>query len=371
MGSVRELDRTLARTLMAEFMRLQLIIGEDLTKSLLAFCTDLETSCEVLTSDFARAMNLHPDDPMSRQVKAIIQKFQQSTSMKMNLPLMELEAAREDMEGFLWSCLHEISSQSESRELIKELSQKLSAHTSRVQEVVHAPKLDERAVFQQVMVGLAMDQPLEANFFQGILEGLAGRLSLMSPGVADPPTSAKAGMSQRWVATLREAVIRTEGRDIDLEQVTHNVIPPGLHLDYGPDFLTRRVDDIAPTLTSPLLSGLTSNICQLQRPGIPRRPPPFKADEVVWGHGRAPVKPGAPDPSHNGGMVSKMQAGEGEAPENRPHDHGESDQDQPLPEPDPEEVAGVIISDDEDIDLTIDVPQAASTPISEPVLSQK
>ena len=66
-----------------------------------------------------------------------------------------------------------------------------------------------------------------------------------------------------------------------------------------------------------------------------------------------------------------MQAGKGEAPENRPPDQGENDQDQPLPDPDLEEVAGVVISDDEDIDLTIEVPQAASTPISEPVLSQK
>ena len=132
MGSVQELDRTLARTLMAEFTRLQLIIGEDLTKSLIAFRTDLETSCEVLLSDFVRTLNLHPDDPVSRQVKAIIQKFQQSTSMKMNLPLVELGAAREDMEGFLWGCLRKISSQSESQELIKELSWKLSAHASRV-----------------------------------------------------------------------------------------------------------------------------------------------------------------------------------------------------------------------------------------------
>ena len=40
-----------------------------------------------------------------------------------------------------------------------------------------------------------MDQPLEDNFFPGILEGLAGRLGLTPPGEADPPTSAKAGMS--------------------------------------------------------------------------------------------------------------------------------------------------------------------------------
>ena len=170
---------------------------------------------------------------------------------------------------------------------------------------------------------------------------------------------------------LREAVIRTEGRDNDMERVTHNVMPPGLHLDYGLDFITRRVDDIALTLTSPLLSGLISNISQLQRPGIPRKPVPFKVDEGLWGHSRAPAKPGAPSPSCDGGMVPKVQTGKGEAPENRSPDQGECNEDQPLPDPDLEEVAGVIISDDEDIDLTIEVPQAASTPISEPVLSQK
>ena len=129
--------------------------------------------------------------------------------------------------------------------------------------------------------------------------------------------------------------------------------------------------DIAPTLTSPLLSGLVSNIRQLQRPEIPGKPVSFKADEGLWGHGRAPAKPGAPGPSCNGVMVPKMQAAEGEAPENKALDQEESDQDQPLSEPDPEEVAGVIISEDEEIDLTIKVPQTASMPKSEPVLSQK
>ena len=132
MGSVREVDRTLAQTLMAEFVRLQLIVGEDLTKSLMALHTDLEASCEVLVSDIARTMDLHPDDPMSRQVKAALWKFQQTTSLKVRLPLTELEAAREDMEPFMQSCLQELSSQTESRELIGELSQKLADHTNRV-----------------------------------------------------------------------------------------------------------------------------------------------------------------------------------------------------------------------------------------------
>ena len=89
---------------------------------------------------------------------------------------------------------------------------------------------------QQVLIGLVTDQPLEANFFPGILEGLAWRLGLVPLGVTDPPTSVRAGVSQQWAATLREAVRRTEGRDIDLEQVMCTVVPPGLHLDYDLDF---------------------------------------------------------------------------------------------------------------------------------------
>ena len=78
--------KALARTLMAEFVRLQLIVGEDFTKSLIALRTDLEASCEALVSDIARTMDLHSDDPVSSQVKAALQKFQQTTSLKVTLP---------------------------------------------------------------------------------------------------------------------------------------------------------------------------------------------------------------------------------------------------------------------------------------------
>ena len=81
-------------------------------------------------------------------MKELIQKHQQSISMKVNLPLMELRAAREDLEGFLQRCLRELSSQSESQEMIKELSQTLSAHTNRIQEAIQAPGIHEPAVFQ-------------------------------------------------------------------------------------------------------------------------------------------------------------------------------------------------------------------------------
>ena len=121
----------------------------------------------------------------------------------------------------------------------------------------------------RVTIGLAADQPLEANFFSGILEGVARRLGLVPPGVPDPPTSARMGVSRQWAATLREAVIKTEGRDINLGQVAHDILSPGLHLDYNLNFQSRRVDDIAPTLSTFLLFSLVDIIRQLEKPEIP------------------------------------------------------------------------------------------------------
>ena len=101
--------------------------------------------------------------------------------------------------------------------------------------------------------------------------------------------------------------MRNEGRDIDLEQVTPHVVHPGLHQVYDLDFRMWRVDDIAQTLTSPLLSGLVSNICLLGRPEVPREPVSSKVEEGLWGHNGTPTRPDVPGPSHNGGLVPHMQ----------------------------------------------------------------
>ena len=165
--------------------------------------------------------------------------------------------------------------------------------------------------------------------------------------------------------------MRNEGRDIDLEQVTPHVVHPGLHQDYDLDFRMQRVDDIAPTLTSALLSGLISNIHLLGRPEVPREPVSSKAEEGLWGRNGTPARPDVLGPSCNGGLVPHMPMGKVEAEENKPHKQGGIDLDQTLLGPDPEEVAAIVISDDDETDLPIDMPQAASTPKVEPAWNQK
>ena len=114
MGSARELDRTLAHALMAEFARVQLVIGKDLTKSLIALRLDLETSSQAFLSDVTRVLNLHPMDPATHQVKALLQRFQEATSLKVHLPLLELQAAWEALESFLHQSLQEMGSRAKT-----------------------------------------------------------------------------------------------------------------------------------------------------------------------------------------------------------------------------------------------------------------
>ena len=276
-----------------------------------------------------------------------------------------------DIEGFLQCRLQEISSQAETRELVEGLTRKMSAHASRVWDLVSIPELAEQEVCLQVNTGLAANQPLKANFFSGILEGVTGRLGLVPPGVTDPPASARVGVSRQWAATLREAVQKTEGRDIGVELVAHDVLHPGLHLDYDPGSKTRGVDDIAPVLTPSLLSGLVGNIHGLEKPEIPTQPIPFEAGDGVWAREWIPPKMEALGPSYEVCMIPQTPANQGEVSKHEPPNQGMSQRDSPVFEVNPEEVAEVIVSDDDDLDLTLEEPQAISMPANEPAPHRK
>ena len=236
MGGMRELEQAAVRTLMAEFARLQSILCEDLTKSLSALCLELEASNEVLSADLLNILDLHPGDPAFHRAKELIQKHHQSVSMKVNLPLIELEVAKEDLERFLQGCLHELSSDPKAREVVEEISQILLSYGRRVQETILVPGVEQPGVFNRVMLVLTVGQPVEAVLFPGILDGLSGRLGLMPPGVVDLPTTAREGVSQQWAAALREAEMMTEGREANPDQVTPHVVHPGLHQEYDLDF---------------------------------------------------------------------------------------------------------------------------------------
>ena len=354
MGGMREVEQAAVHTLMAEFARLQSILCENLTKSLSALRSELEASSEVLLADILNILNLRPGYPALSRVRELIQKHHQSVSMKVNLPLIELEVAKEDLERFLQGCLHELGSDPKAREVLEEISQILSSYGHKVRETILVPGIEQPGVFNQIMLVLSMDQPMEAVLLPGILDRLSRRLGLTPPGVVDLPTSAREGISQRWAATLREAVMMTEGREANLDQVTPHVVHPGLHQDYDLDFRMWRVDDIAPTLTFPMLAGIASSVHLTGRPAVPKGPASPKTEEGLWGRGGAPAQPAVPGPSHVGGPV--------ETEGDKPLEQEAIDLDATIPAFTSEDAAAVVISDDEVTSFPGGWPEAVSTP---------
>ena len=138
MGCVREIEQAAVRILMAEFARLQAILSEDLIKSLSALRLELEASSEVLSADIHNVLNLRPGDPGFSWVRELIQKHHQLVSMKVNLPLIELEAAKEDLDRFLQERLRELGSDPQAQEVLEEITQKLMNYNHRVRETILA-----------------------------------------------------------------------------------------------------------------------------------------------------------------------------------------------------------------------------------------
>ena len=142
MGSVREVELAGVHTLMVEFARLHAILCEDLTKSLSALHSELETSSEALLVDILNVLNLLPGDPGFSRVRELIQKHHQSVSMKINLPLIELEAAKEDLDRFLQERLHELGSNPKVQELLEEITHTLTSYYHKVRETILIPGME-------------------------------------------------------------------------------------------------------------------------------------------------------------------------------------------------------------------------------------
>ena len=196
MVCVREVEKAAVRTLLAEFARLQAILGEDLTRSLSALRSELEALSEAMLADVLNVLNLRSGDPGFSRVMELLQKYHQSVSLKVNLPLIVLEAAKVDLNRFLQECLQELGSGPQVQEELGEITQRLLGYNRKVTEIVQeTPGVDRPGVCMRIMLSLAVEQPMEAVLLPGILDGLSARLGIPAPGVVNPPASAREGVS--------------------------------------------------------------------------------------------------------------------------------------------------------------------------------
>ena len=190
------------------------------------------------------------------------------------LPLAEMDAAAVDITTFMNARLQELSSLSKLPDLIGEAATLMDRHNNRVWELVRNPDLGLSDVYSRVLVGLLARQPIEADLFPGILEGLAGNLGLSPVGTVNPPRSRQEGVMRRWATALRQAAYDPSYTG---QGSASSTTPLGLHLDYSMEFRSRRVGDIPPALTSSLLPSFP--FLEKPRPGELPSPPAAQQPE--------------------------------------------------------------------------------------------
>ena len=155
----------------------------------------------------------------------------------------------------------------------------------------------------------------------------------------------------------------TEGREVDPDQITQHVVHPALHQDYASDFWSRRVTDIAPTLTSPILVGITSRMRLPEGPTMPEGLETPKAQEGLQGGGEALVQPAIPGPSHIDEPI--------ETEEEKPLGALPIDLNATILTNLPKDPADIIVLDDDEPSFTDSYPEAVSTPIIESASDHK
>ena len=155
----------------------------------------------------------------------------------------------------------------------------------------------------------------------------------------------------------------TEGREVDSDRITQHVVHPALHQDYTTDLRSRRVSNIAPTLTFPLLVGITSSMRLPERPTMPEEPGTPEERERPQGGGGAFAQPAIPGPSH---IDEPM-----EMEEEKPLGIKPIDLDATIPTDLPENPTDVIVLDDDDPSFTDSYPVGVSTPVIESASDHK
>ena len=279
MGFIWEVDRALAKSIMVEFLKLQLMVGDDLNTSLWAMYADLEATAAELVRDLditAQNSTALPSENLA--IGVALHRFTYLVRLKLALSLAQVDAAWEDMERFLHHRLEELCSQADMKNLINGLFQRVATHQSRARQIVYSKPMENIEVLLQVVLGVVVDQPVESNFFPGILEGLLGRLGITAPGEKNPPTSAKEGAAQLWASAVLNAVQKMEKRQVRLETSGSTGMPSGLHLNYEEDFLNYRSHQVPAVFTDPLfLPNMVNSVYKLVMPPVLSGAPPFMA----------------------------------------------------------------------------------------------
>ena len=268
MGFIREIDQAFSKSLMVEFLRLKVIIRDDLSETLWTWQADMEAATDKFLRDLDAATQTSTTLPSKNAAVGVaLHQFREAAHLRLALPLTQLDEAREEMEKFIQSHLEELQSQQETKNLIGELSSRITDHRGRVRQLLRSEPLRHPEVVPLILVGMAADRPLKSNFLPGLLEGLLGSLGIVAPGEGNPPSSSWEGAGHAWSSAMHEAISQIEQKEGEAPGAVG--LPQCLDLHYKEDFLKKQRHQIPPIFSDPLfIPNMAKAVLKVVKPPV-------------------------------------------------------------------------------------------------------
>ena len=253
-GAVRQVDRILAELLMAQFTRVNQMMGADLNTSLQEFFTVIETSGGIL-EELKTALGPTVSNLVPYNLQRVVESHNSRLYMSVTKVLVFLDCARREGRDFLEDLVKSLQTDEELNKLLTALSKWISAFEDHIWNLALSKELAKEEVALRVNLALTATRLVIGNYFNGVLEGLVGSLGIKIYEDEDPPCSTQEGLEKRLAKELEQLSVSAPS----LEGCESR----GLHVGYSLQYADHEKGPSVPALSSTALPDLLDAINRL------------------------------------------------------------------------------------------------------------
>ena len=273
-------DCLLTEALMTEFVRLGMILSEDLVASLRTFRTQVKGSCDNLFREMESALSHLPREVVGQEPYRLINEYRWAIRRDTSSLLATIHLALADMKDFLDKCLEDTGLVRETKLITKALLDRFNNHFERIQKVTLHPAMCNSQVSNIIGASMAALQPLSAFTFTSVVDQVIDRIGLTvptkpkkggDPGVPARNEVASHQIGSQYLDAQFKVLLRKlcEGTE-DTRPSWYK--PEALHLDYWKDFESRHPRYVVPALPVSIFNQAEEEMRQLRElvPHAPR-----------------------------------------------------------------------------------------------------
>ena len=167
-GAVRQVDRILAELLMAQFTRVNQMMGKDLNTSLRELFTIMEASGETLLGELKTALGPTVSNLVPYNLQWVVESHNSRLYMSLTKVLVFLDSVRQEGRNLLEDLVKSLQINKELKKLVTTLSRQISAFEDRVWELALSEELAEEEVALRVNLALTATRPFVGNYFNSV-----------------------------------------------------------------------------------------------------------------------------------------------------------------------------------------------------------